>query len=124
MNKDELRSKIIDALKTVYDPEIPVNIYDLGLIYDINISNDGEKVKIRLGVTAPGCPVAYQIAYKAEEAIRQNLPEIKEVEVELDLETIWDPRRVTPEGRQLLMELFGYDVVKEWIKRFDAMYAT
>jgi metal-sulfur cluster biosynthetic enzyme len=124
MNKDELRSKIIDALKTVYDPEIPVNIYDLGLIYDINISNDGEKVKIRLGVTAPGCPVAYQIAYMAEEAIRQNLPEIKEVEVELDLETIWDPRRVTPEGRQLLMELFGYDVVKEWIKRFDAMYAT
>jgi len=116
---EKLKAKIIDALRTVYDPEIPVNVYDLGLVYDIDI-RDG-KVKIRLGLTAPGCPVAGQIALMAEEAIRQNVPEIKDVEIELDLETPWNPRRVTPEGRKLLQELFGYDVVEEWIKRYEQL---
>ncbi|BES81365.1 metal-sulfur cluster assembly factor [Pyrodictium abyssi] len=116
---EKLKAKIIDALRTVYDPEIPVNVYDLGLVYDIDIK-DG-KVKIRLGLTAPGCPIASQIALMAEEAIRQNVPEIKDVEVELDLKTPWDPRRVTPEGRRLLQELFGYDVVEEWIKRYEQL---
>ena len=120
INKEEIKKKIIEALKTVYDPEIPVNIYDLGLVYDIQITDD-LKAKIRLGVTAPGCPVTAQIAYMAEEAVRQYVPELKDVEVELDLETPWDPRRVTPEGRKLLMELFGYDVVEEWIKRYEEM---
>lgn len=120
INKEEIKKKIIEALKTVYDPEIPVNIYDLGLVYDITVTDD-LRAKVRLGVTAPGCPVTMQIAYMAEEAIRQNVPELKDVEIELDLETLWDPRRVTEEGRKLLMELFGYDVVEEWIKRYDEM---
>ncbi|KSW12750.1 phenylacetic acid degradation protein [Pyrodictium occultum] len=115
-----MKKKVIEALRTVYDPEIPVNVYDLGLVYDIKF--EGGKVKVRLGVTAPGCPVTGQIALMAEEAIRQNVPEVKDVEVELDIETPWDPRRVTPEGRKLLQELFGYDVVEEWIKRYDEMY--
>jgi metal-sulfur cluster biosynthetic enzyme len=120
VDKEAIKKKIIEALRTVYDPEIPVSIYDLGLVYDIQITDD-LRAKVRLGVTAPGCPVATQIAYMAEEAIRQNVPELKDVEVELDLETLWDPRRVTEEGRKLLMELFGYDVVEEWIKRYDEM---
>lgn len=120
IDKEEIKKKIIEALRSVYDPEIPVNIYDLGLVYDIQITDD-LKAKVRLGVTAPGCPVAMQIAYMAEEAIRQHVPELKDVEVELDLETLWDPRRVTEEGRKLLMELFGYDVVEEWIKRYEEM---
>ncbi|RUM47369.1 MAG: phenylacetic acid degradation protein [Hyperthermus sp.] len=119
-SRDALREKIIEALKTVYDPEIPVNVYDLGLVYGIDIDDEG-RVKVRLGVTAPGCPVAYQIAYMAEEAIRQNVPEAKDVEVEIDVETPWDPRRVTQEGRRQLMDLFGYDIVEEWIKRYDEM---
>lgn len=120
VDKEEIKKKIIEALRTVYDPEIPVNVYDLGLVYDIKITDD-LKAKVRLGVTAPGCPVTAQIAYMAEEAIRQYVPELKDVEVELDIETPWDPRRVTPEGRKLLMELFGYDVVEEWIKRYEEM---
>jgi metal-sulfur cluster biosynthetic enzyme len=52
------------------------------------------------------------------------VPEIKDVEVEVDVETPWDPRRVTPEGRKMLMELFGYDVVEEWIKRYEEMYGS
>ena len=120
IDKEEIKKKIIEALRTVYDPEIPVNVYDLGLVYDIQITDD-LKAKVRLGVTAPGCPVSMQIAYMAEEAIRQYVPELKDVEIELDLETLWDPRRVTEEGRRQLMELFGYDVVEEWIKRYDEM---
>ncbi|NOZ88737.1 MAG: DUF59 domain-containing protein [Crenarchaeota archaeon] len=120
VDKEKIKQKIIEALKTVYDPEIPVNVYDLGLVYSIEVTDD-LKAKIRLGVTAPGCPVTMQIAYMAEEAVRQHVPELKDVEVELDLETPWDPRRVTPEGRKLLMELFGYDVVEEWIKRYEEM---
>jgi len=120
VDKEEIKRKIIEALKTVYDPEIPVNVYDLGLVYDIQVTDD-LKAKIRLGVTAPGCPVSMQIAYMAEEAIRQYVPELKDIEIELDLETLWDPHRVTEEGRKQLMELFGYDVVEEWIKRYEEM---
>ena len=120
IDKEEIKRKVIEALRNVYDPEIPVNVYDLGLVYDLQVT-DEPKVKVRLGVTAPGCPVSFQIAYMAEEAIRQAVPEVKDVEIDLDLETPWDPRRVTPEGRRQLMELFGYDVVEEWIKRYDEM---
>ncbi|BEP17633.1 metal-sulfur cluster assembly factor [Pyrofollis japonicus] len=122
LDPEEVKKKVIEALRNVYDPEIPVNIYDLGLVYDIKIE-DG-KIKVRLGLTAPGCPVSGQIAFMAEEAIRQAVPEAEDVEIELDLETPWDPRRVTPEGRQQLKELFGYDVVEEWIKRYEEMYGS
>jgi metal-sulfur cluster biosynthetic enzyme len=122
LDPEEVKKKVIEALRNVYDPEIPVSIYDLGLVYDIKIE-DG-KIKVRLGLTAPGCPVAGQIAFMAEEAIRQAVPEAEDVEIELDLETPWNPRRVTPEGRQQLKELFGYDVVEEWIKRYEEMYGS
>ncbi|ABM81082.1 metal-sulfur cluster assembly factor [Hyperthermus butylicus] len=121
LNLEEIRKKVVDALRNVYDPEIPVNVYDLGLVYDLKVTEDG-KIKVRLGVTAPGCPVAYQIVTLAEEAIRERVPEAKDVEVELDVETPWNPERVTPEGREMLKELFGYDVVDEWIKRYKEIY--
>ncbi len=120
LDPEEVKKKVIEALRNVYDPEIPVNIYDLGLVYDLKI--DDGKIKVRLGLTAPGCPIAGQIAFMAEEAIRQAVPEAEDVEIELDLETPWDPRRVTPEGRKQLKELFGYDVVEEWIQRYDEIY--
>ena len=118
---NEIRKKVIEALRSVYDPEIPINIYDLGLVYSIDITED-IKIKVKLGVTAPGCPVAYQIAIQAEEAIREYVPEASDVEVELDIETPWSPERVTPEGRETLKELFGYDIVEEWIKRYKEIY--
>ncbi len=120
VDKEKVREKIIEALRTVYDPEIPVNVYDLGLVYSIEITDD-LKARIVMGVTAPGCPVVNQIVWMAEEAVRQNVPELSDVEVDLDMETPWDPRRVTKEGRKLLQELFGYDVVEEWIRRYEMM---
>jgi FeS assembly SUF system protein len=80
-----LEGKIIEALCQIYDPEIPVNIYELGLIYGIDIAAD-KSVKIRMTLTAPGCPVAGslpgEVARKVEE-----VHEVKEAEVEL----VWDP---------------------------------
>ncbi|WP_048191869.1 metal-sulfur cluster assembly factor [Pyrolobus fumarii] len=116
VNREEIKRKVIEALKEVYDPEIPVDVYNLGLVYDINVDDEGN-VKVVLGATAPGCPVAYMIVAQAEEAIRRKVPEAKNVQVELDLYRPWDPRRITKEGREKLKALYGYDIVEEMIKR-------
>lgn len=80
-----LEEEIIKALRTVYDPEIPVNIYDLGLIYKIAIAADGS-VKIDMTLTAPGCPVAQTFPGVVENAVR-NVEGVTEAAVEL----VWDP---------------------------------
>jgi FeS assembly SUF system protein len=85
MQHDALKEEIITQLKTVYDPEIPVNIYDLGLIYDINIAEDLD-VHINMTLTTPGCPVAHSFPGMVEDSVRQ-LSSIGEVMVEL----VWDP---------------------------------
>lgn len=81
----DLEAKIIEALKTVYDPEIPVNIYDLGLIYKIAIDSD-KAVKIDMTLTAPGCPVAETFPGMIANAVK-TVEEITDVEVEL----VWEP---------------------------------
>ena len=75
----------MSALRTVYDPEIPVNIYDLGLIYSVDIK-DGNHVHIRMTLTAPGCPVAGSMPGAVERAVKR-VPGIESAEVEL----VWDP---------------------------------
>ena len=80
-----LKEQIIDALKTVYDPEIPVNIYDLGLIYQVEIKPDND-VYVAMTLTAPGCPVAETFPGTVRNAVKE-VEEVNEVEVEL----IWDP---------------------------------
>jgi FeS assembly SUF system protein len=86
MSDDTLKRAIIDALKTVYDPEIPVNIYDLGLIYDI-IIDEQNNVKIHMTLTAPGCPVAGTFPQMVSDAVTTHVSEVQEVTVEL----VWDP---------------------------------
>ncbi len=118
----EIIDKIIKALKEVYDPEIPVNVYDLGLIYEITaeeVKPGKYYVKILMTLTAIGCPVAGQIAAYVEEAIRDMVPEAEDVEVEITFDPPWSPDYVTPEGRELLKAIFGYDVVEEWKKRMQ-----
>tara|TARA_B100000131_G_scaffold263537_1_gene260362 strand:+ start:1365 stop:1727 length:363 start_codon:yes stop_codon:yes gene_type:complete len=82
-NKD-LKSKVIEVIKTIYDPEIPVNIYELGLIYDISVKDFDVTVKMTL--TSPNCPVAESLPQEVKEGIK----EIKEVK-NIDLELVWDP---------------------------------
>ncbi|HIP85584.1 MAG TPA: DUF59 domain-containing protein [Pyrodictium sp.] len=116
VDKEAIRRKVLEALKNVYDPEIPVNIVDLGLVYGVDVDDKGN-VRIRLTLTAPGCPVAGLVIMQAEEMVKQYVPEAKDVRVELVFDPPWDPRRITPEGRKILIELFGYDVVQEWLKK-------
>ena len=85
MNKEKLEERIIGTLKTVYDPEIPVDIYELGLIYEININDDG-KVKIEMTLTAPGCPVAGDIV----EEVTRKVNDIEDVS-NTEVEIVWSP---------------------------------
>ncbi len=80
-----LYESIVDAIRTVYDPEIPVNIYDLGLVYTIDISADAE-VNVAMSLTAPGCPVAGEMPGWVADAV-EPLPGVKMVNVEL----VWEP---------------------------------
>lgn len=82
---DELRERIIEALREIYDPEIPVNIYDLGLIYDIAIAPGGV-VDIRMTLTTPGCPVAQSFPASVEASV-----EYVEGVSEARVEVVWDP---------------------------------
>jgi len=81
----ELKPLVVEALSTVYDPEIPVNIYELGLIYDIVIDATG-RVGIRMTLTAPACPAAQTLPLEVEEKIRR-IPGVTDVQVEV----VWDP---------------------------------
>lgn len=83
--QQEIEKKVVEALRTVYDPEIPVSIYELGLVYDIEIDAEN-KVHIRMTLTAPGCPVADMLPPQVESRV-DAIPEVKGATVEL----VWDP---------------------------------
>ena len=80
----EVKEKIIAEIKTIYDPEIPVNIYDLGLIYDVEVDN--KKAKIKMTLTSPNCPVAESLPKDVKDVTMQ----VEEIE-DVDLELVWDP---------------------------------
>jgi len=88
---------VIDACATVYDPEIPVNIYELGLIYAIEIDDAG-KVKVDMTLTAPACPSAQELPEQVREAI-MAVPGVSDCEVETVWDPPWDPSRMTEEAR-------------------------
>ena len=80
----ELKEKVIDEIKKIYDPEIPVNIYELGLIYDVSIIE--KNVKVKMTLTTPNCPVAESLPKEVKESIM----EIDEVD-KVDLDLVWEP---------------------------------
>ena len=92
-----LYESVIAALKQVYDPEIPVNIYDLGLIYELNINPDHE-VYIKMTFTAPNCPMADQVMQEVQETV-EAVPTVKKVEIELTFEPAWDKSMLSEEAR-------------------------
>jgi FeS assembly SUF system protein len=94
---DVLTDKLIDQLKTVFDPEIPVDIYELGLIYKVDVSDDLD-VAVDMTLTAPGCPVAGEMPGWVEDAIRK-LPEVRNVKVDLVFDPPWDPSRMSDEAK-------------------------
>jgi len=94
---NELTDNIIRELKTVFDPEIPVDIFELGLIYKIDV-DDGMKVDIDMTLTAPGCPVAGQMPGWVDEAVRR-VPGVKDVKVTMTFDPPWDPSRMSEEAK-------------------------
>lgn len=88
---------VVEAIRSVYDPEIPVNLYDLGLIYRINISDENE-VEVDMTLTAPGCPVAGEMPGMVASAI-EPLPGIKTVDVQLVWDPPWDMSRLSDAAR-------------------------
>lgn len=95
-----LTDDLIGAIKTVYDPEIPVDIYELGLIYRIDVSDDRD-VTVDMTLTAPGCPVAGEMPGWVADAIR-SVEGVGDVEVNLVFDPPWDPGRMTDEARVAL----------------------
>ncbi len=100
------REEVINVLKEIYDPEIPVNIWDLGLVYGIEI--DDGKINIRMTLTAPGCPLGNVLAYNVEEKLKE-LPGVEEVKVQIVWEPPWSVDRITEEGKKILRS-YGYQI--------------
>ena len=88
-----LEGKVIEALREIFDPEIPVNIYELGLIYDVKVNPD-QTVHITMTLTAPGCPVAGSLPGEVEKKV-EAIPEVKSADVELVWEPAWSRDRMS-----------------------------
>ena len=88
----KLMDKIVEKLKTVYDPEIPVDIYELGLIYDVRI--DGKKATLDMTLTSPHCPVAETLPMQVRRTV-EELDELEEVEVKIVWEPPWDKTKMS-----------------------------
>ena len=89
-----------EVLRNTYDPEIPVNIYDLGLIYDVKVDPTTGLAHVKMTLTAPGCPAAISLPGEVEDKIRRlNNPEIKDVKIEVVWEPPWDPSKMSEAAR-------------------------
>ncbi|WP_335966744.1 SUF system Fe-S cluster assembly protein [Galbibacter sp. PAP.153] len=93
----ELGEKIVKVLKTIYDPEIPVDIYELGLIYDVFVNEDQE-VKILMTLTTPNCPVAETLPVEVEEKIK-TIDDVKDAEVEITFDPPWSQDLMSEEAK-------------------------
>jgi FeS assembly SUF system protein len=97
---DEIKSleeRVVDVLKTCFDPEIPVNIYDLGLIYEVKV-NEGNDVFVKMTLTSPACPVAETLPPEVENKIKE-LPDVNNAKVEITFDPPWDKDMMSEEAR-------------------------
>ena len=96
-NTEDLGEKIVKELKSIFDPEIPVDIYELGLIYDVFVNEDNE-VKILMTLTTPNCPVAETLPQEVEEKIK-SLDDVKTAEVEITFDPPWTKDLMNEEAK-------------------------
>ena len=92
-----LRDRVVDMLKTCYDPEIPVDIYELGLIYEINI-DEGNDVNIKMTLTSPACPVAETLPVDVEQKIK-SIPDVNNAKVEITFDPPWEKEMMSEEAK-------------------------
>ena len=93
----DLKEKIITEIKKIYDPEIPVNIYDLGLIYDVKV-DDKNNVDVKMTLTTPNCPVAESLPMEVENTVKE-VKEVNKVNLELVWDPPWDKSMITEAGK-------------------------
>lgn len=93
----DLQQAIVDTLKTIYDPEIPVDIYELGLIYDVSVTGDGDAT-VTMTLTTPHCPVAESMPGEVELRVL-SVPGVRDAEVKLVWDPPWDPSKMSDEAR-------------------------
>ncbi len=98
MTKVEIKALIKEQIATVYDPEIPVNIYELGLIYDINVSDDLKNAHVLMTLTAPACPAAEMLPAEVKEKAL-SVPGVESAEVELTFDPPWDKEMMSEEAQ-------------------------
>jgi FeS assembly SUF system protein len=97
IDTQELGEKIVRVLKTIFDPEIPVDIYELGLIYDVLVNED-QDVKILMTLTSPNCPVAESLPVEVEEKVK-SLDDVKDAEVEITFDPPWTQDLMSEEAK-------------------------
>jgi len=93
----DLKEKVIAEIKKIYDPEIPVNIYDLGLIYDVKV-DDKNNVDVKMTLTTPNCPVAESLPMEVENTVKE-VKEVNKVNLELVWDPPWDKSMITEAGK-------------------------
>jgi len=96
-NKEDLGEKIVEVLKSIYDPEIPVDIYELGLIYDVFV-NENNDIKILMTLTSPNCPVAETLPVEVEEKVK-TLEAVNNAEVEITFDPPWSQDLMSEEAK-------------------------
>ncbi len=99
-NEHPLRQPVMDALSTVYDPEVPVDIVNFGLIYGLEITDENQ-VKVTMSLTSPTCPAAQSIPEECERKV-QGIEGVKDVEINIVWDPPWGPEMISPEGREKL----------------------
>ena len=109
-----MRDRVVEVLRGIYDPELPINIYDLGLVRRIDV--EGDRVRIDMVFTAGRmCPMPDMISVQIRHRIKRELG--LDAEVHVDLDAGWSPSMATPEGRRQLEEIFGKDAVESAMRR-------
>jgi len=101
MEKKPSTEQVYEALKNCYDPEIPVNIVDLGLVYDVKIRDDNS-VYVKMTLTAPGCPVGAFVMEQVREAVMTLVEGVKDEDVDLVFDPPWTPERMSEEAKAML----------------------
>lgn len=101
ISQEILTNRIIETLKSIYDPEIPVDIYELGLIYDVFVKNDNKSVKIIMTLTTPNCPVAESLPREVEDKVKA-IDGIEEVVLELTFDPPWNQDLMSEEAKLAL----------------------
>jgi len=113
---DDLKKKVIEVLETIADPEIGIDVYNLGLIYGLEVG--GGKVKIKMGLTTPFCPMSNILPMMVDEELKKRLG--VEVEIELVYDPPWNPLMMTEKGRRMFIERYGYDIVEEYKRQLES----